>query len=276
VVFPLMLLPWPLVLRGGWAGVRALMHERALRFAVAWTVPTFVVWSLIGGKQPHYLLPMIPGVALAFALLLDRSALHVRAGLFALALIALGIALAYLPHDASLQDSAFVAGTSSLWGALIALVGTCLLVFARRIDAPAWPALAMLASLLIAKLALIQGPGARYDVREVAAQVRAAQDSGQPIVHMGWHHGLYGFAGRLQHPLPTLGTDAELAAWAKTHPDGLVISLYRRFRYRATPLYTQAFRGGRISIWNVRDALASGVDPANLRAHDDNEDATDD
>src|SRR5450759_1341760 len=86
VVFPLMLLPWPLVLRGEWAGLSVLRNERALRFAAAWLLPTFVAWSLIAGKQPHYLLPMIPGVALAAALALDRGGWRVRSGLFALLL----------------------------------------------------------------------------------------------------------------------------------------------------------------------------------------------
>lgn len=277
VVFPLMLLPWPLVLRGEWAGLSALRNERALRFAAAWLLPTFVAWSLIAGKQPHYLLPMIPGVALAAALALDRGGWRVRSGLFALLLIATGIALAYLPHYASTHGgNAFVDNTWPGWGVIVALIGAALLAFAPRFHHPAWPALAMVACLLVFKLAIIQGPGIRYDVRQVAAEVRAAQDRGQPIMHMGWHHGLYEFAGRLTQPLPTLGTDSELAAWARAHPDGLVISFYRRFRYRATPLYTQPFRGGQLSIWNVRDALASGVDPANLRGHDDNEDATDD
>ena len=276
MVFPLMVLPWPLVLRGDWSALSALRNERSLRFAAAWLVPTFVAWSLIAGKQPHYLLPMIPGVALAAGLALDRGGWRVRSGLFALLLIATGSVLAYLPHYASTHGgNAFVDDTWLGWGVIVALIGAALLTFAPRLQHPAWPALAMVLCLLVFKLAIIQGPGIRYDVRAVAAEVRAAQDRGQPIVHMGWHHGLYEFAGRLTQPLPTLGTDRELAAWARVHPDGLVISFYRRFRYRAPPLYTQPFRGGQLSIWNVRDALAAGIDPANLREHDASEDAAD-
>jgi 4-amino-4-deoxy-L-arabinose transferase-like glycosyltransferase len=275
-IFPLMVLPWPLVLRGRWAGLRALGNERAMRFAAAWVLPTLVAWSLVAGKQPHYLLPLIPGVALGAALALDRGGWRVRSGLFALLLLAIGIALTVLPRTASTHGNAFVENTWPGWGVIVALIGSALLAFASRIRHPAWPALAVVACLLVFKLAIVQGPGIRYDVRGVAAEVRAAQERGQPIVHMGWHHGLYEFAGRLTRPLPTLGNESELEAWARAHPDGLVISFYRRFRYREKPLYTQPFRGGQLSIWNVRDALASGVDPANLRAPDDSEDAIDD
>src|SRR5690606_7148751 len=73
VVFPLMVLPWPLVLRGRLAGLRALLVEPAFRLGAAWLVASLLVFSMIGGKQPHYLLPAIPALALVAALLLDRG-----------------------------------------------------------------------------------------------------------------------------------------------------------------------------------------------------------
>lgn len=277
VAFPLMVLPWPLVLRGSWARLRELQGDRALRLAAVWVVPTFAAWSLIAGKQPHYLLPMIPGVALAVAIALDRGGWRVRSNLFALMVIVLGIGLAYLPHYAAAHgEGAFYGDIWIGWGVLVALIGAALLAFAHKMPHPAWPALAVLACLFVLKLAIIQGPGVRYDVRDVAMQVRAIQARGQPIVSMGWHHGVYEFAGRLTEPLPTLGSNDELETWSRTHPDGLVISFYPRFRYRATPLYTQPFRGVQVSIWNARAAVASGVDVANLRDNDVGEDNADD
>ena len=148
------------------------------------------------------------------------------------------------------------------WGMAIVLLGALLYGFARRLPDPAWPALAMLACVLLIKLAVAQGTGVRYNPWPIAEAVRAAQDRGQPIVHMGWHHGVYEFSARLPRPLPTLGTLEELASWAERHPDGLVMSFYPTFRFLATPVYTQPFRGTVVSIWNVRDALAAGVDPA--------------
>lgn len=97
----------------------------------------------------------------------------------------------------------------------------------------------------------------------------------RPIAHLGWHHGVYEFAGRLREPLPVL-TPAELPAWVSEHPDGLVISFYRRYRFRADPVYTQPFRGGEVSIWNADAALKSGIDPNASHARDDSDDASDD
>ena len=276
-IFPLMLLPWPLVIRGSWSRLRALGHERAVRLALVWIVPTFIAFSLIGGKQPHYLLPAIPAVALVLALALDRAAAHVRCGLFALLLVGVGVGFALMPHYAATRDAyAYVGNTSIGWGVAVAMLGAMLLMGSRHARQACWPALAMLVLVLIVKLAVVQGPGERYDMGPVSAQVRAAQDRGQPIAHLGWHHGAYEFAGRMSQPLTALRSMDEFTAWAAQHPDGLVISFYRRFRFRAEPVYTRPFRGGEVSIWTVHDALASGIDPSIEHTHDPGEYETDD
>ena len=276
VWLPVMLLPWPLLLRGRASMFQDLFRERGARLALAWVLPTLIVFSLIGGKQAHYLLPLLPGIGLLFAIAVEHAGFEVRVGAAAVVLLAAGVALALLPGvAASRANLAFVSDTSPWWGAVVAAIGIVLLVFAKRIRDPLWPALATVAVVLVFKLAVIQGPGVRYDVRKIATQVHAAQMRGQPIAHVGWHHGAYEFAGRLTEPLPAL-TLAELPAWVAAHPDGLVVSFYRRFRFRAEPIYSQPFRGVEVSIWNARDALASGVDPNASHARDDGDDTNDD
>ncbi|MGH8172849.1 MAG: ArnT family glycosyltransferase [Rhodanobacteraceae bacterium] len=276
VALPLMVMPWPLVLRARWTALKATFAERGVRLAIAWAVPTVIVFSLIGGKQAHYLLPLLPGIALALAIALARGAFDVRVGLLAFVLIAIGIALAWLPHLAATRgDLSFIDDTSPWWGAGFAAMGVALLFGIKQLRDPLWPALATLAAVLIIKLALMQGPGVRYDARPISAQVHAAQLRGQPIAHLGWHHGVYEFAGRLTEPVPVV-TLQDLPAWAAEHPDGLVMSFYRRFRFRAEPVFSQPFRGVQVSIWNVREALESGIDPTINHARDDSEDASDD
>ena len=70
-VLPIMLLPWILFPRfwRGIAGIRRETVERGgVRFLVAWIVPTIVCFSLVSGKQPHYLMPLLPGLAILAAL----------------------------------------------------------------------------------------------------------------------------------------------------------------------------------------------------------------
>ncbi|HEY6986596.1 MAG TPA: glycosyltransferase family 39 protein [Rhodanobacteraceae bacterium] len=276
VWLPVMLMPWPIVLRGRWGPLLRAFGERGARLALAWVVPALVAFSLIGGKQAHYLLPLLPGIALLLAIAIDRSALSARAGLVAATLIVGGFLFVLLPRYAATRENLdFVTDASPWWGAAVAAIGILLLALARRVRNPLWPALATVAVVLLFKLAVIQTAGSRYDVRSIAAQIRAAQDRGQPIAHVGWHHGVYEFAGRLNEPLPTLSLDT-LPDWVAQHPDGLLVSFYRRYRFRAEPVYSQPFRGVQVSIWNAREALASGIDPNAGRARDDSDDSSDD
>ena len=51
----------------------ALAGDRGLRLCVAVIGPAFVVFSIVSGKQVHYLLPEVPFVALAVANLVARA-----------------------------------------------------------------------------------------------------------------------------------------------------------------------------------------------------------
>ena len=47
-----------------------IRHDRAVRFCLAWIVPTWVVFELILTKLPHYVLPVYPAIAILLALAL--------------------------------------------------------------------------------------------------------------------------------------------------------------------------------------------------------------
>lgn len=290
-VLPIMLLPWSFVLRltsinfkfrtNNTHSAQSAMsnampsgdeqEQRITRFTLGWVVPTFIVFSLISGKQPHYLLPLFPGVALLLGFALARNKLTVRVGLFGLLLLAVGALLASLPYFAMRDPKLeLLAPIWPLWGLLIAACGLTLVIFRNHFSAPAVPAIACLIVVLVGKCALVQGLGPRYDMRAIATQVKAAQDRGQAIVHLGWHHGVYEFAGRLNKPLPTITPD-KLADFAREHPDALVISFYKRFRFPATPIYRQPFRGGSVAIWHIQDALSANTDSINGSQKEDGE-----
>lgn len=73
VVLPVICLPW-LAFPRFWRRLgdlkRHFAHDASLRFLLTWFVPTFIAFSLIGGKQPHYMVPLLPGVAILTAYLL--------------------------------------------------------------------------------------------------------------------------------------------------------------------------------------------------------------
>ncbi|MBN8629649.1 MAG: glycosyltransferase family 39 protein, partial [Rhodobacterales bacterium] len=92
---PFLLWPWawrPAALRGLVAG--GLWNDRRARLLAIWGGSTVVLFSLISGKQIHYLLPEFPAVALLFARAFGEERLAGRVRHFApILLILLGIGL---------------------------------------------------------------------------------------------------------------------------------------------------------------------------------------
>src|SRR5699024_3901529 len=67
-MLPLLLAPW-LFWTSAWRAISRLpiRQDVGVRFILCWLLPVFVIFSLISGKQVHYLLPLLPGVALLLA-----------------------------------------------------------------------------------------------------------------------------------------------------------------------------------------------------------------
>jgi 4-amino-4-deoxy-L-arabinose transferase-like glycosyltransferase len=60
-LLPILFLPW-LFFPSFWRFFKGLKEDSGTRFLFCWTVPVFLCFCLISGKQPHYLLPLLPGV----------------------------------------------------------------------------------------------------------------------------------------------------------------------------------------------------------------------
>ncbi len=260
-LLPMMLLPWILVLRGRWADVRlAVSTEPALRLAIGWIVPTVLVFSLVSGKQGHYLLPILPGFALAFGVLIAQGALRVRVGLVGLVMALLGIAFATVPHFATTRDDwSLFAPLWPWWGVLMFIVGVGFIIARKSLHGVVWPTLATLSVVLLVKLAIVQGTGVSYNPRQAAQEIRKLQDSGAPLLHYGWHHGVYEFAGQLQKPLPWFYHSNEVRDWLRANPNGYLITFEDKLQLAAPPLWRIPFRGSSIAVWPSKVALANGI-----------------
>jgi 4-amino-4-deoxy-L-arabinose transferase-like glycosyltransferase len=251
-VLPLMLLPWVASIGRG-TSASASIGEVVDRFAVTAFVPGFVVFSLISGKQPHYLLPLLPALALAGGVRLGAGRWRVVGWRVGLVLVLIGIAVAaglgWLANDRAGRAGAVACG------ALIVVVGLSY-VWWRAPSLPASIAtLGMLAALLLCKLAFVLGAGPRYDVMAAARRVAAAQQGGIPLLFAGPQYGLLTFDGRLTAPIPATTDPAVIAAWARAHPQGWVISDEPGYQYPATPLYQQPYRDGSLRFWRAGDIV---------------------
>lgn len=73
-LLPLFVAPW-FGVGGFWRGLGSLARSRSLgaapfRFAVLWSIGVVATFSVISGKQPHYLVPILPPVTVALAWLM--------------------------------------------------------------------------------------------------------------------------------------------------------------------------------------------------------------
>lgn len=274
MVLPAMVLPWTLAVRAPWRAWRESFHiSKSVRFAVAWAAPAFVAFCFVSGKQPHYLLPLLPALALYLAKVLGADGACVRGRAFGALLLLAGAALAALPYLAAHpQDFAFVAkmvaagrltpqflrvicGIWPVWGVLAAIVGLIVL-FARRAHTSLRAlALSSAAAAALGMLALAQGVGPYVDVSVAAARIKQDQDAARPIVHLAWHHGLFEFPGRLTQPLPTVDFGG-LRAWCAAHPDGEIVTFYTKYPITAKPELELPYRFGFIRFWRASDLLA--------------------
>ena len=113
-------------------------HERAIRFCLAWIIPTWIGFELVVTKLPHYVLPVYPAIAIliAMALLAGR-----RPGTVLATVLAVGAALYLIVQSGILYG---LEGKISPAAVTLALAGTLILAgFPPRVDgipAPCVPA----------------------------------------------------------------------------------------------------------------------------------------
>lgn len=262
-LLPLILLPWTLWLPF-WRALPALKADAAdsgWRFCAAWFLPALLVFSAVSGKQVHYLLPLLPALALlaARALVLAPRPVPGRSTSLPVLvpLVGLGLLLALAP---SLVDHYrwpdWVGTVSPLWGIAVALLAVpwAWLLASRR----ALLGLAVLPAVLGALLyAGIGRPAAgTLDSRPLALAIGRLQADGIEVAHPGKYHGEFQFPGRLAQPLSVIVRGTELD-WARAHPDGALILRHTELdaAEAALAVATQPYRERIAVLWRAQTLL---------------------
>jgi len=279
ISLPMLLFPftaWPRV----WVALGTLRKplDNGLRFALCWLVPSFVVFSVISGKQWYYLLPEFAGwmllLAGAMAILRERNdklannywlgswPLGLGSILFAVFLFA----LPYLTEGHSLH-SEWVDGAapySRSFSVIFLLLGALLLMRGRgemrRV------ALAGLVGVLALNTLFTLTLWHKYDLTPASNLVSSAQADGHSAAIYGNYEGQFQFAGRLTHPVTELWSGEDVQNFAVSHPDGLIITHPDKLEANALryALLAQPFRSSWVEIWPARTLadLYAGRTPA--------------
>jgi len=250
-ILPLMLMPWSLV----WANYRALGRagrlvesDRGVRFCLAAFVPGLVLCSLVSGKQPHYLLPLLPALMLLVARGMVETPLRFSLRPLAGAVAILALLLTIAPVWLWLQGkNNWVADLSPLWGLVLVPIVWALwrlppAGFLRQVPVMG-TAMALL--LVFGHLSVIREAESRFDLTEASRMLGALERNGHPLAFVGTYRGQFQFLGRLQRTPTLLKAHQDASVWAAQNPNGVVIDEVGHARDCTVPpsLLCRPYRG---------------------------------
>ena len=262
-VLPPALFPW-ILWKTAWPGKGALGKDAGLRFCLAWMVSSLVALSLVSGKQVHYLLPLIPSVALTGAkIIVDRSTVEQPAKLWGPA------AFFMLAGVVLLSAPVLFAGAGDLprqlhidagWAWVPVVIGILVAVWRpkRILSVPPVMAAVSIALVCTLHLSVFRSLAPSYDVKPMALRIASFQRAGEAVAHFGTYSGQYQFAGRLEKPLELLPTAVVLSSWGRKHPNGFIlINADTDWNIpESGAFFVHDYRGKRATLWRSKDLAA--------------------
>ena len=251
-LLPLLLFPfgwsWRL-----WRGLGGALGDPAERLCLIWALSGLVIFSLVSGKQAHYLLPEFPAMALLFARALGRVRAG-RGGSLAFLPVALAGALALAFGLGAFPADGDLALLAPRWP--VALAGILWLGLAAvSLRLPALPAHLALGAGFGAGLHLVillTGLSAAYDGAAIARRLALAEPGGLAQIGLP-QNAEFTFVGRLRGPIATLSGPTELAAWAAANPGGTVFGPVARAGIAAPPEARLSYYAGEIGFWRAAE-----------------------
>ncbi|MCU9846813.1 glycosyltransferase family 39 protein [Defluviimonas sp. WL0024] len=260
-LLPILLFPWAWSWRLWPATVRVVRGDAGGRMLAIWAGSGLVLFSLISGKQIHYLIPEFPAVALLMARALGGIERSGRGGSAAavfpviLGLAALALAVGLIPATGDL------APLKPGWAvALFGLVGIALGVFGWRLSfTPAHAVFGIGLAAALHVLIVTTGLYAAYDHREISAKLAEAEKGGLAVAEM-IYNAEFNFGARLTTPVAVLSGPEALRSWGAAHPEGLLFGPVDRVPVTAEPEDEAFYNGIRYGFWssatvtsNIRD-----------------------
>jgi 4-amino-4-deoxy-L-arabinose transferase-like glycosyltransferase len=258
-LLPILAAPW-ILWRPFWRGLRtgALRADRGGRLALTLALVTFVAFSLVSGKQVHYLVPQFPAFALMVAVALDRPQPAARPWLAIVGLASIGAVVIALPYVKLPPAVVALHAVAPAWSAAFVALAVWL-AWSPRPPERQVPRMAAASVLMVAlmHLVFVRPLSPAYDVGPLARKIAELQAAGRAVGNDGVYHAQYQFAGRLDKPIEQLSSHRDAERWVEAHPDGAIV-LYFRPPFDPAPLgplVMQRYRGRIAALFDARAAL---------------------
>lgn len=264
-VIPPLLLPW-LLWPQLWRNMRSKfgLSDGAFRLLAAWVAPAVFVFSLISGKQLHYLLPEFAAFAMLFARVLsdqvDQPVSRLNRALVAAFFAVLCILLLLFPHLSEvISNPQRFELLDPYWGGALAIMVVLVWFLGARSVGAAVKVIAVCMSglVLVTHLVAKDKLDQTYDLTPIAIALKGYEDKGYALANFGTYHGQFQFLGRLKTPLAQLGIDYdETTEYIDSTNKGVVVTYYYRrnmpvFPEDAVPFEEFRFRDFNVKIWSI-------------------------
>ncbi len=252
MLLPLIIWPW------GWIPqiwkklrLKTLMADTGLQILATSMICSLAIFSLISGKQVHYLLPVMPLFALFIARVLDRGAhISLLAPMLLFAAVTFALIALLVPDLLPLQEfNQFVSTRAVLSAAGIGIVfmGTIIWLYGRKSAA-----VFMIAPSLVLMVYLALAIPLQRSYSAVPIGLFLQENAGQPVAYIGQkYHGMFNFEGRLTAPVAVLASKEQVGDWSAAHPGGLMIGRFDRTTPPWTPAQIFIFRNRTYGIWRT-------------------------
>jgi len=264
VVFLLPLFLW----RPFWIGL-ARLRTQALSpvqlFLASWLVPAFLMFSAISGKQPHYLLPLLPGIAIFIASLIrteDHKASDIRgiAVIFAVLSVAMLLLPPALVTFARDTPTGFIKDGIGTFNPLITIAaftaGAIALLVLRGTTLGQAAAISIAGSILMLTLVVQCQLGLLrfYDLRPLARAIDPFE--AQPVAAAMRYAGEVSFLTRLRRPVQEIRLK-DLDAWFAAHPGAIALLRHRTPVTKYKVVFTQPYR--RTDYFSIVQAMPAAL-----------------
>lgn len=227
---PVILFPWFFWPRFWQALCRKeLFNDPSARLCALWFGAGLIGFSAISGKQVHYLLPLMPALALLTSRALTaRAPADLRIGDFLpfIIICLFGLGLLVLPMLPGLHIYHWLHNRQPWWPlAIIAtgIGGIVLKTKTRRLTP--YSLSASVVMLLMTSIAgFFSSTGNAFHLNDAALQLQKYQQAGEPVAWVGKYDGQFLFLLRMKEPMPVIDRK-DIAAWLHDHPTGHVVSI---------------------------------------------------
>ncbi len=266
----LLIFPWGFR-KTTWQGLTTLIQVDCLTkrdpgtwFCLIWFLGAFVLFSLISGKQLHYLLPEVPALMLLISKgIVRRSSHHSHAKdidiILPLLYMALGVGLLLLPRFRLGGDLGFLELKTVLpVGAAIFALGGGMSLFRFKETGHRTTAVAISSIILVGSLYGFGGEiWQRYDLRDISLKIRSLQENGISVVNVGKYQGEFHFLGRLKRPIEEMDSidaiDSSISHRSDHQPIAIVVRTESHTLFPGYEiLHEQPYRSGRLLLLRTK------------------------